>query len=167
MAHGDRKVRRMRGSRNHGYGNTQKHRGAGSRGGRGMAGSKKHRWVRVSKYMPGYFGSKGFTRPRSLVSRIRTVNVGWLSERIGKLVEAGVASESGGVYTVDLGAAGYGKLLGDGLVDVKLNVKVDTCSPRAREKIEAAGGSVETAVQEESSGSEAAGGSDAAEETGG
>ena len=36
-----KKVRKFRGSHTHGYGSKKKHRGAGSRGGRGMAGSGK------------------------------------------------------------------------------------------------------------------------------
>ncbi len=155
MAHGDRRTGRKRGSRTHGYGNAQKHRGAGSRGGRGMAGSKKHKWQRISKNEPGRFGRKGFKRPGS--SKLNAVNVGQLSEDILRYVESGIAKESKGAYDVDLAAAGIDKLLGAGAVDKRLNIKVGGCSPKARGKIEAAGGSVETtsegeAVEEPSSG---------------
>jgi len=143
MAHQDRKTRKMRGSRMHGYGNTQKHRGAGSRGGHGMAGSKKHKWTHVSKYMPDYFGKKGFKKHGKITSD-RTINAGQLSAGIKKYVADGKASHSNGTYAVDLDFLGYTKLLGTGKVEVKLKVKVKKCSANAKEKIEAAGGSVET-----------------------
>jgi large subunit ribosomal protein L15 len=147
MAHGDRKTRRLRGSRMHGWGNTQKHRGAGSRGGVGMAGSKKQRWQYVSKYMPGYFGRTGFTRHAQTTPE-KTINAGWLSQNIKKLVSEGMAAEAKGTYSVDLTAAGYTKLLGTGAVEARLNVKVGSCSAKAREKIQAAGGSVEASEEE-------------------
>ncbi|MFH1056034.1 MAG: uL15 family ribosomal protein [Candidatus Altiarchaeota archaeon] len=148
MAQADRKTQKMRGSRSHGYGITQKHRGAGSRGGHGMAGSKKHKWGYVSKYLPGYFGKKGFKRPKSQTTFDKTINVSQLSEEIKILVGKGLVSESSGVYSINLKDAGYTKLLGAGKVNAKLKVKVEKCSPQAKAKIEAAGGSVETREKE-------------------
>ena len=101
MAARDRKTRKMRGSRSHGYGITQKHRGAGSRGGHGMAGSKKHKWSYVSKYLPNYFGKRGFTRPKSQVTKDETVNAGWLSENAERLTKEGKATKAGDTYTID------------------------------------------------------------------
>ncbi|MBD3387705.1 MAG: 50S ribosomal protein L15 [Candidatus Altiarchaeales archaeon] len=149
MAHGSRKTNRLRGSRTHGYGNAQKHRGAGSRGGRGMSGSKKQKWARISKNMKGYFGKKGFKRHKTTVEDVKTMNVGYLSDHIGRLVSEGAATESKGAYTIDLAASGIGKLLGAGKVESKLNITVNSCSPRAREKIEAAGGTVEVQKAED------------------
>jgi large subunit ribosomal protein L15 len=110
-----------------------------------MAGSKKHRWHLVSKYMPGYFGRKGFKRYRTQVVCDTTINVGQLSKSIDNFVSEGKATGSKGVYTIDLGVVGYTKLLGTGNVEVKLNVTVQKCSTSAKQKIEAAGGSIETA----------------------
>lgn len=141
MAHGDRKTRKLRGSRMHGFGNTQKHRGAGSRGGRGMAGSKKQHWQYISKYFPGYFGRRGFKK-KGAVQCDTTINVGELSDILVALVEAGNAKGAKGAYTIDLAAAGFTKLLGTGKVSTKLTVTVANCSAKAKEKIEAAGGSV-------------------------
>jgi large subunit ribosomal protein L15 len=143
MSHGDRRTRRLRGSRMHGFGNTQKHRGAGSRGGHGMAGGKKHKWVYVSKYMPGYFGQIGFKRHKSIVTNDTTMNVGQLSRNIESMVQQGLATGSKGSYEIDFAAAGYTKLLGAGKALAKFKVKVERCSEGARAKIEAAGGSVE------------------------
>lgn len=148
MAHRERRTRKMRGSRMHGYGNTQKHRGAGSRGGHGMAGSKKQRWHYISKYMPGYFGEKGFKRHHGNTIPDEIINVGNLSKTITKLVAEGKATGAKGSYTIDLTAAGYTKLLGAGSIDSKIKVKVAKCSRKAKEKIEAAGGSVEAETEE-------------------
>ena len=53
-----RKKNKLRGNRTHGKGNTKNHRGAGSKGGRGRAGSHKHKF---SKYYKT-FGKHGFVR---------------------------------------------------------------------------------------------------------
>jgi len=143
MATKDRRVKRMRGSRMHGWGNTQKHRGAGSRGGHGMAGSKKHKWHYISKYFPDYFGSRGFTRHSADKDDV-TMNVGYITEHLEAFVAEGKAKKSGDAYELDLGKAGYTKLLGAGSVNVKLKVKVAKCSASAKKKIEAQGGSVES-----------------------
>ncbi len=148
MAHRDRRTRKMRGSRMHGYGNTQKHRGAGSRGGHGMAGSKKQRWHYVSKYMPGYFGERGFKRHHGQQKPEEVINVGQLSKTIEKLAQEGKAKGTKGAYTIDLSEAGYTKLLGAGKINVKIKVKIAKTSQKAKEKIEAAGGSVEAETTE-------------------
>ena len=154
MATKNRKKRKLMGARSQGYGCTQKHRGAGSRGGRGMAGSKKHKWIMVSKKMPGYFGRSGFLRHESLISSVSTINVGVLDERIEKLAKEGKAEEKKGVYSIDLSVVGVDKLLGSGVASHRMMVKVAAATQRAIEKIEAAGGSVEVPESAESESSE-------------
>jgi large subunit ribosomal protein L15 len=157
MAHKDRKTRKMRGTRTHGYGNTQKHRGAGSRGGRGMAGSKKHKWTYVSKYLPGYFGRSGFKRPSCQVKHERIINVGVLNENVKSLLETGFLKKEGDSYSVNLTEQGFDKLLGAGGVSHKFIITVGVCSGKARQKIEEAGGRVilaEKAVESEETASE-------------
>jgi len=150
MAHKNRKTQKKRGSRTHGYGNTQKHRGAGSRGGRGMAGSKKHKWTYVSKYLPDYFGRSGFRRPSCQVKEKSAVNIGYLSQNADKLVENGFLRKEKDAYVVNLSDKGVGKLLGAGPVAKKFIVEVGECSQKAKQKIEAAGGQVTlTAAEEE------------------
>jgi len=144
MAHKNRKTQKKRGSRTHGYGNTQKHRGAGSRGGHGMAGAKKHKWQHTSKYMPDHYGHKGFKRPEAVQSIVNTINVGDLDESIEKLVKNKMAVKEGKSYKVDLSALGFDKLLGSGPVQNKINVTVAECSAKAKEKITAAGGKIDT-----------------------
>jgi large subunit ribosomal protein L15 len=142
MAQKDRKTQKLRGSRTHGYGNSQKHRGAGSRGGRGLGGSKKQKWPTISKNFPNYFGSKGFKRPQSQIKKDTITNVGWISANITWLVDKGYATKDGDKFTLDLTKTEYNKLLGAGAAEVKIDITVEKCSKSAREKIQAAGGSV-------------------------
>lgn len=142
MAHSDRKTAKLRGSRTHGYGNAQKHRGAGSRGGRGMSGAKKQKWSWVSK-IPDYFGRKGFKRPKSQVDSDIVFNVGFIGKNIESLVNAGIAQKNGDKYSIDLTKSECTKLCGSGRIMFAADIKVDKTSARAIEKIEAAGGSVE------------------------
>lgn len=143
MAQKNRKTHKKRGSRTHGYGNAQKHRGAGSRGGRGRGGSNKQKWSYFSKYVKGHFGHKGFKRPQSTISSPLTLNVGALSERVSELEAQGAVEKKGKKTTIDLSKAGVDKLLGAGRVDQPFTVIVSAASTKAREKIEAAGGAIE------------------------
>ena len=127
-----KKLVKQRGHRTHGWGSPKKHRGAGSRGGRGHAGSKKHKKVWVAKNEPGRIGKRGFhsLRQKRVKSRIRAINLKDL-DRIAlkrRLKE------------INLKALGYDKLLGTGQVTRKLIVKADMFSASAKEKLEKAGG---------------------------
>jgi large subunit ribosomal protein L15 len=147
MAHGSRKTQRLRGSRTHGYGNAQKHRGAGSRGGRGMAGSKKQKWSYVSKFLPGYFGHRGFKRPPSTVKEVRTINLADIEKNLESLVAGKHAELKDAKYVLDLTAMGYDKLLGSGKVSHAMVIKVDSCSQLAAKKVQEAGGKIEAASE--------------------
>ena len=57
------KVRHMRGQRWHGWGAKKKHRGKGSKGGRGKAGRHKHKFSYVNTVDPYNYGYKGFVPP--------------------------------------------------------------------------------------------------------
>ena len=58
----------MRGTSSHGWGSKKKHRGAGHRGGKGMAGSGKRADQKkptiLNLYGNDYYGKKGFRRPQ-------------------------------------------------------------------------------------------------------
>ena len=142
MAHKDRKTHKFRGSRNCGFG-TQKHRGAGSRGGRGMAGSKTHKWSYISKYIPGYLGGKGFKRPLKILRDVNTINVGELDKDLDQLVDKGMVELRNNKYSINLKEMGFDKLLGSGSVTKPMEIKVDKSSRLAVQKIEDAGGKVE------------------------
>ena len=107
-------------------------RGAGKRGGRGNAGMNKHRVMTRIKYMPKHWGMHGFNRHPSLRTVYVTANVGQLEEM------------ANGGDTVNLTEKGIDKLLGSGQIRKAITVIVDEVSARAAEKVEAAGGTVES-----------------------
>jgi large subunit ribosomal protein L15 len=141
MPHKERKTRKMRGSRTHGYGRIGQHRDAGSKGQR-KVGRHKHLWSYVVTHEPDYFGKHGFTSPRSLKRKENTINIKQLNE-----LSTQTASEKGKT-NVNLTSLGYTKLLGTGKITKPLIVSVPSCSKSAEEKIKKAGGQVLTKSQE-------------------
>ncbi len=151
VVHRRKKVVKYRGSVTHGGGSRKKRRGSGSRGGRGHAGSGKR-----SGHRKRPLGRHGFTSLTKRVSHagpavrslaqtinVRTINVGNLTPgQLKRWTEQGLAREEKGTYAVDLGKAGYGKLLGAGSVSAKIAVTVPRWSAQAEQKIAAAGGSL-------------------------
>ncbi len=115
---------RMRGSKTHGYGAKKKHRGKGSRGGRGYAGSHKHKYSYITAKEPEHFGYKGFVSKKK---KSRIINIRDLEKMEGD---------------VDLNKMGFTKLLSEGKVSKPLIVKVRKYSKKAKEKIEKAGGKI-------------------------
>ena len=140
-----KKVGKYRGGSTHGGGARKKRRGAGSRGGRGNAGSGKRAGHMKMKYVKAghILGRHGFTSKN--VTVVKAVNVGYFtSDRVAKLVKQGKAHKEGNVYALDLAGLGYTKLLGTGTTPVKLKLTVESCSASAAEKVAAAGGEVIT-----------------------
>ena len=136
-----RKVVKYRGHSNHGGGMRKKRRGAGSRGGRGMAGTGKRAGQKKAG-MPLMLGSRGFVPRRTVVS-VCAVNVSYFTPVVvERLVAAKKAVKQGKVVEIDLGSLGYNKLLGTGSTSVMLKLQVASASPGAIEKIKAAGGEV-------------------------
>jgi len=135
------RTKKFRGYRTHGRGK-KSGRGAGIIGGHGMAGYGKTGKIGMLKEDRNYFGRHGFKRPQCTVEANRTINVGELSEKIETFVSMGFASKEGDAYKLDLTEAGIDKLLGNGNIDIAVNVTVESVSEKAREKIEAAGGSI-------------------------
>jgi large subunit ribosomal protein L15 len=140
MPHKERKTRKMRGSRTHGYGRIGQHRDAGSKGQR-KVGRHKHLWSYVTAHEPNYFGKHGFTSPQSLKRKEKVIN-------IAKLDEIATISTEKDKTHVDLTSLGYTKLLGTGKITKPLTVTVSACSKTAEEKIKKAGGQVLTQSQE-------------------
>ncbi|HLD40063.1 MAG TPA: uL15 family ribosomal protein [Candidatus Nanoarchaeia archaeon] len=138
-----KKVGKYRGGSTHGGGARKKRRGAGSRGGRGNAGSGKRAGHMRMRYVKAghILGKHGFTSKN--VSVVKAVNLSYFtSDRVAKLVKQGKAHKEGNVYAIDLAALGYNKLLGTGTTPVKLKLTVESSSASAAEKIAAAGGEV-------------------------
>ncbi len=140
VVHRRKKTTKWRGRSTHGGGARKKRRGAGSRGGRGRAGSGK----RAGHLKFGIvLGSSGFSpRGRHAVSE-KTINVGHLTPLFAeKLVSQGKASKEGNVYNLNLESLGYTKLLGSGPALIKMKITIDSCSERAALKVKQAGGEV-------------------------
>jgi large subunit ribosomal protein L15 len=139
-----RKIRKMRGSRTVGGGCSKKRRGAGHRGGRGMAGGHKHMWTWIVKYDPNHYGKYGFKRPRKTIFKFKPINLDYLDEKANELVSNGLAVEENGKIVIDVTQLGYNKVLGKGTVKRPLTVKSPKFSGTAINKIEEAGGEAVT-----------------------
>ena len=131
MPHKERKTRKMRGSRTHGYGRIGQHRDAGSKGQR-KVGRHKHLWSYVVTHEPDYFGKKGFTSPQSLKHKENTLNIKQLDQIAAKTPSA----------NIDLTSLGYTKLLGTGKITKPLTINVAKYSKSAQEKVAKAGGKI-------------------------
>ncbi|WP_290597834.1 MULTISPECIES: uL15m family ribosomal protein [unclassified Archaeoglobus] len=156
---GSHKNRRGRGNR-------------GGAGNAGVHKHKYIKFVKLAKKGEYLFGKHGFTRPKILrkdylnaqvvkdtlrwlkeegkldkytyryLSSRTELNAGDLDEIVEKLAELGIAEKEGEIFKVDLTELGYSKLLGNGRVTKKIEVRVFEATPKAVEKIEAAGGKV-------------------------
>ncbi len=142
-----RKVNKLRGSKTYGWGSKKKHRGKGSKGGKGKAGMGKRGQQKLTMlYAEGKLplgrGRKGFKRHKSIVREKNCINVGDIERYIERWVAMGVAEKKDKPYVVDLEKAGYDKLLGAGKINLPVEVRVAEATQKAIEKIESAGGKV-------------------------
>ena len=137
-----KRIKRIRGTRTCGGGSHKKRRGKGSKGGSGHAGAFGHHVVWSLKHgiIKGHNASVPFRYDRS---EVKTVNVGELEELLEGLVKDGKAEAKADVVHLDAGTLGIEKILGAGKVTKKLQLKVNSISKTAREKIEQVGGSIE------------------------
>lgn len=138
-----RKIRKLRGSRTIGGGSSKKRRGAGHRGGRGMAGGHKHMWSWMVKYDPNHYGKYGFKRPQKTIYQYKPVNLGFLDEKLDEMVKNGLATKEKGKIVVDVTQIGYNKVLGKGKINKPVIIKSPKFSESAARKIEEAGGEAE------------------------
>jgi len=119
-----KKTVKMRGSKTHGYGSKKKHRGAGSRGGRGRAGSFKHKKLMFKK--------KGqvIKKQRFVTLRQKGIKPSPSAINLRDLIKL-----SGGAKEIDATELGYDKVLGSGEINSPLTVKAKSFSAKAKEKI--------------------------------
>ncbi len=138
-----RKVVRYRGSQTHGGGAKKKRRGAGHRGGRGMAGSGKRADQKkptiLKLYGPEYFGKHGFVH--HIKKNKKVINLDHLNEILKDLIKENKIKREGNKYVVNLRELGYNKLLGKGSVKEELHI-IGNVSKKAKDKIESNKGSV-------------------------
>lgn len=140
-----RKVRKLRGSRTHGWGISGQHRGGGMRGGHGKAGWCKHKWSYIVKYGRGDIGKRGFRNPTN--KSLRTLNLSQLEDLIRRLkTSAEPLSREGGRYLIDLKALGYEKLLGGGRIYTPVIVSAPEYSENAKKKLEEIGGAINPSI---------------------
>ncbi len=130
----------MRGSRTVAGGCSKKRRGAGNRGGKGLAGGHKHHWSWMVKFDPKHFGKYGFKRPQGVSQVFNPVNVDFLDENSDKLLSQGIATEEDNKIIIDVTELGYNKVLGKGKISKALTIKAPQFSKSAVSKIENAGG---------------------------
>ncbi|MBU1111157.1 MAG: uL15 family ribosomal protein [archaeon] len=143
-----KKCGKYRGHTTHGGGHRKKRRGAGSRGGRGNAGTGKRAGQKKAGMLP-QLGALGFT-PRGRESKSKqSINLSDLSSvKLDRWVAAKKAAKQGDVYVIDLTKLGYHKLLGAGSTNLKLQITVDQASKLAVKKLKKAGGKVVTVEAE-------------------
>jgi len=132
-----RRVNKLLGSRTRGHGDTKNRRGGGTRGGRGLAGSHKHKFTK-------YYGKFGKEKKRVLGGKeVRAINIDQLMQLMPKLLATGAAHEENGFIVVDGGRAMLDKLLSRGMPGGKIVLRNMRASKKTVEKIEKAGGRVE------------------------
>jgi len=129
-----RKKNRVRGERTHSKGSTKNQRGAGTRGGRGRAGSNKHKFHSLGRVDKRKYRLK----PKG---KGKAISLGDLNERIPGLLEKGKATEEKGMVVVG-NESGYAKVLAQGNTDKKILLRINA-SKGAVKKIEQAGGKFE------------------------
>ena len=135
MMHKRKKNSRQRGSKWCGWGQgSSHHKGSGSRGGVGRAGSGKRADQKKPSYWKVPTGKHGF-KHKGIILKINAINISDLP----RLISKGLLKEENGVY--DLGKAGYNKLLGKGKA-VGLKIKVLKASKNIIEDVKEAGGEV-------------------------
>ena len=133
---------RLRGTRRSGYGFGKKHRGHGSKGGKGMAGTgkkagQKLTWVHAKA--PDYFGKHGFTSIKNMKDTTQVINLDRIHQSLDKFIHSGKAKKTPAGIELDL--SGY-KVLGRGNMTEKLILTSDAISASAKEAVEKAGGKV-------------------------
>ena len=153
MRNHDKRVRKMRGTRTHGYGRVGQHRKTGQRAGRGKTTqwkkSKKSYYLKQKELGfpdPDWdMGKKGFKRPQDLtrIYQVNALNVKDLDNKIDSLVLNNKASKSGTTYSINMSDINIQKILGRGEINKKINITVKKASKKAVEKVEAAGGKIE------------------------
>lgn len=139
-----RKVTKYRGSHTHGGGSKKKRRGAGNRGGRGMAGSGKRADQKkptiLKLYGNSYFGKKGFNS--KIRKNIKSISIQTIENKIYNWLNKGILKKEGDLISINLKSMGYNKLLGSGRIKNKYNIEVEYASKKAIEKIEKSGGKI-------------------------
>ncbi len=131
-----KKNTRMKAKTTHGYGSMKKNRGAGNRGGRGMAGTGKRADQKKPTIIKSgdkrYYGSFGFSRPQSKTKTPKIINLSQINDIVLK------------TNAKEFDACKYDKVLGKGNLTQKIKIIAKSYSNLAKEKIEKVGGEAAT-----------------------
>ncbi len=130
VVHRKKKILKKRGSRTCGYGSHKKHRGGGSRGGRGKSGRFKHKKSWVYRYQPDYYGKRGFKIPPKAKKEVKAIT----------LREIDVLAKKLNKTEINLSELGYDKVLSTGNLTQALTIKAKKIVEKAKQKIENVGG---------------------------
>ncbi|MGC9105721.1 MAG: uL15 family ribosomal protein [Thermoprotei archaeon] len=133
----EKKVRKYRGSRTHGWGRKGQHRDRGSQGKRSV-GQHKEKWSWVVKYAPDWYGKRGFRNPTSKALHVIAIR------RLNQLLVSGKlqVKEESGKKVVDLEEQGFDKLIGRERLVVPVVIKVKSASKGAVEAVKSSGGEI-------------------------
>ncbi len=137
-----RKKNKLRGMRQHGAGDKKNRRGAGSRGGRGKAGSHKHKF---SKYYT-YFGVKRVRKPKK---KLPGISLEEIANKLYGWEKEGKVKIENGLFVVDGKKLGFGKVVSKGSFGEKILLVNAKASEKATEKILEAGGKISEVGEQE------------------
>merc|ERR1712111_135280 len=138
MSANKKKTRKLRGHVSHGHGRIGKHRK--HPGGRGNAGGQHHHRINFDKYHPGYFGKVGMRTFHLKRNKLHCPIVN-LDKLVSMLPEDQRTPEAGKAAVIDVGKAGFFKVLGKGhLPKIPMIAKAKFFSASAEKKIKEAGG---------------------------
>ncbi|MFH0928782.1 MAG: uL15m family ribosomal protein [Candidatus Aenigmatarchaeota archaeon] len=128
----DRKIRRQRATRTCGYGSTKKHRGKGSRGGRGKAGLHKQKKTWMINNDPNHYGKKGFIIHTDARNAVRSITLRDLDVLARKMKKT----------ELNVSELGFDKVISKGSLTQPLTIKANKITERAKQRIEESGGKV-------------------------
>ncbi|MEM2956094.1 MAG: uL15m family ribosomal protein [Candidatus Pacearchaeota archaeon] len=136
---------RLRGRRTCGYGSRKKHRGKGSKGGKGMSGLGGPKRASMLKYYPKWFGKKGKGFVSKKKKKLKEINLDEINKKIEEFQKKGMLKGN------ELNLEGY-KILGAGNLKQKLIIKASKFSKNAKEKIISSGSIIESSKEEKEEG---------------
>jgi large subunit ribosomal protein L15 len=147
LKHKKSKVKTQRGTSSHGWGHKKKHRGAGNRGGKGMAGTGARGDAKKPTILTtignSYYGKKGFSSIHKRTINVLSLNS--IENHIKDLTESGLIVDG----TLDTTKMKINKVLGRGKLSTKLNIICEEISANAKAAVEAAGGKVTVTKSED------------------
>ncbi|MBB5253013.1 uL15 family ribosomal protein [Sulfurisphaera ohwakuensis] len=133
----EKKSRKYRGYRTHGWGTKGQHRDRGAQGSR-QIGMHKEKWSWLVKYGEGWYGKHGFVNPTTKIYNAITMR------KLQELIEKGEIKikDENGKKVIDLTEYRYDKLIGSSGLKIPLVIKVNMASKKAIEKVKELGGQI-------------------------